>query len=159
MTKAYKHRQQTSASALAKRQSGFSIFELMIALMLGLVVVSGIVQLFSGNSRTYDLVNAQSRVQENARFAVQFLARDLRMADWAECVTEDSLDDAGFDDIHPVYAGRKVSASPAIPLAEAPIQFRPTPGTSSTTNPSSPSSGVKKPTGPTSACGWAIPLR
>ena len=88
MTKAYKHRQQTSASALAKRQSGFSIFELMIALMLGLVVVSGIVQLFSGNSRTYDLVNAQSRVQENARFAFEFISSAARRSGFFGCAPE-----------------------------------------------------------------------
>ena len=49
-----------------RTQGGFSIVELLIALGLGLLVVSGIVQLFVGNSRTYEIVNAQARLQENA---------------------------------------------------------------------------------------------
>ena len=40
-------------------QAGFSILELLISLLLGLVVIAGIVQLFVGNSRTYEIVTAQ----------------------------------------------------------------------------------------------------
>ena len=58
----------------SRHNRGFSILELMIALLLGVVVVAGIVQLFVGNSRTYDLVNAQSRLQENARYGFEFLS-------------------------------------------------------------------------------------
>jgi len=72
----------------ADRQAGFSILELMIALLLGVVVVSGIVQLFVGNSRTYELVNAQSRLQENARYAFEFITAAARNAGYYGCAPE-----------------------------------------------------------------------
>ncbi len=68
---------------------GFSILELMIALALGLVVIAGIIQLFSGNSRTYELVNAQSRLQENARYAFEFISSAARMSGYLGCAPED----------------------------------------------------------------------
>ncbi len=71
-----------------QRARGFSVLELMIALMLGLVVVAGIVQLFVGNSRTYDLVNAQSRLQENARFSFDFITEAARNAGYFGCAPE-----------------------------------------------------------------------
>ena len=73
------------------KQSGFSILELMIALMLGLIVVAGIVQLFVGNSRTYELVNAQSRLQENARYSFEFITEAARNAGYFGCAPEDDF--------------------------------------------------------------------
>ena len=70
------------------RQQGFSILELMIALLLGLVIIAGIVQLFTGNSRTYELVNAQSRIQENARFAFEFISSAARRSGFYGCAPE-----------------------------------------------------------------------
>ena len=71
-----------------KRQNGFSVLELLVALGLGLLVVAGIVQLFVGNSRTYEIVNAQARLQENARFAFEFISRPARMAGYSGCAPE-----------------------------------------------------------------------
>ena len=67
---------------------GFSIVELLIALALGLLVVAGIVQLFVGNNRTYEVVNAQARLQENARFAFDFITRSARSAGYFGCAPE-----------------------------------------------------------------------
>ncbi len=63
-----------------KRAQGFSLIELMLALALGVVVTAGIVTLFVGNNQTYTLLNGQSRMQENARFAVDFMTRSARAA-------------------------------------------------------------------------------
>ena len=71
-----------------QRQLGMSIIELLIALGLGLLVVSGIVQLFVGNSRTSEVVTAQSRMQENARFAFEFISRSARSAGYLGCAPE-----------------------------------------------------------------------
>ncbi len=73
----------------AQQRAGFSILELMIALALGLVVIAGIVQLFAGNSRTYELVNAQSRLQENARYAFEFISSAARMSGYLGCAPEE----------------------------------------------------------------------
>lgn len=72
------------------RTTGFSIVELLIALALGLLVVSGIVALFVGNSRTYEIVTAQSRLQENARFAFDFISSRARGAGYFGCAPDDA---------------------------------------------------------------------
>jgi type IV pilus assembly protein PilW len=65
--------------------AGFSLVELMLALALGLVVVTGIVQLFVGNSQTYNVLNGQARMQENGRFALDIISRAARTAGYFGC--------------------------------------------------------------------------
>jgi len=72
----------------ASRSRGFSLVELLLALALGLVVVTGIVQLFVGNSQTYSVLNGQARLQENARFAMEFISRAARSAGYFGCAPE-----------------------------------------------------------------------
>lgn len=67
------------------RMVGFSLVELMVALALGLVVVTGIVQLFVGNSQTYNVLNGQARLQESGRFALDFISRAARSAGYFGC--------------------------------------------------------------------------
>lgn len=59
--------------------------ELMVATTLGLLLVAAIMQTFVSAKRTYEYQQALSRVQENGRFAIQFLSRDLRGADYWGC--------------------------------------------------------------------------
>ncbi|MQM39532.1 hypothetical protein KBTX_03561 [wastewater metagenome] len=63
-----------------RRQQGLTLIELMIALVLGLMLSAGAVQLFIANKQSYRLQDALARVQENGRFAVHRLSRDIRMA-------------------------------------------------------------------------------
>ncbi len=70
------------------RSAGFSLVELMLALALGLVVVTGIVQLFVGNSQTYAVLTGQARLQENGRFALDFISRAARSAGYFGCAPE-----------------------------------------------------------------------
>lgn len=71
-----------------RRAGGFSLVELLLALALGLVVVAGIVQLFVSNSRTYETLNAQARLQENARFALEFISQAARSAGFFGCAMD-----------------------------------------------------------------------
>ncbi|WP_027707094.1 PilW family protein [Zooshikella ganghwensis] len=68
----------------ANKQKGLSLIELMIALVLGLLLVAGVIQIFLGTSQTYRLTGDIARVQENARFALDILARDIRMAGYSD---------------------------------------------------------------------------
>lgn len=70
------------------RNRGFSLVELMLALALGLLVIAGIVRLFSSNSETYAVLNSQARLQENARFAFDFVSRSARTAGYFGCAPE-----------------------------------------------------------------------
>lgn len=61
-------------------QSGLSLIELMVALVIGLILTAGIIQLFVGSKQTYRFQEALSRLQENGRFATETLNYDVRMA-------------------------------------------------------------------------------
>lgn len=61
-----------------KAQQGFSLVELMIAMLLGLLLLVGVVNLFLGSSQTYRLQEALFRVQESGRFALDIIQRDLK---------------------------------------------------------------------------------
>jgi len=66
-------------------QRGFGLVELLVALAVGLLLLAGVVQVFAANRQSYRLQEAQARLQESGRFAVQRLARDLRMAGYWGC--------------------------------------------------------------------------
>lgn len=68
-----------------RRQAGFTLIELMIALVIGLIAMIGIVSLFGGTSRTNRLQEGLARLQENGRFAVMRIESDLRMASAQYC--------------------------------------------------------------------------
>ncbi|MEM6710378.1 MAG: PilW family protein [Pseudomonadota bacterium] len=81
---------QRSGQGLRRRSArGFSLIELIIAVSLGLVVVTGIVQLFVGNSQTYTILNGQSRLQENARFGFEFISMAARTAGYFGCAPQE----------------------------------------------------------------------
>ena len=73
------------APSASQRQRGLSLVELMIAITLGMVAVAGAISIYLANRSSYKLVEAVARVQENARFAVEFLGRDLREAGGIVC--------------------------------------------------------------------------
>ncbi|MGQ0799140.1 MAG: PilW family protein [Pseudomarimonas sp.] len=75
----------------AFHQTGVTLIELMIALALGVVLVLGIMQVFSGVRSAFATSEGLSRVQENARFAMQFIRFDTRMAGNFGCRNEFQL--------------------------------------------------------------------
>lgn len=71
-----------------KRMSGLSLIELMIAMLIGTILVLGLVQIFSASRTAYQTSEGLGRVQENARFAIDFLQRDIRMAGHFGCAND-----------------------------------------------------------------------
>ncbi|RAP56448.1 prepilin-type N-terminal cleavage/methylation domain-containing protein [Oleiagrimonas sp. MCCC 1A03011] len=67
------------------RVKGFSLVELMIAMVLGLVVIAGAGSVFLASSRTYQTNQALSDVQTNSRVAFELMARDIRQAGLNGC--------------------------------------------------------------------------
>jgi prepilin-type N-terminal cleavage/methylation domain-containing protein len=61
-------------------QRGFSLVELMIALALGLVLSFGAVTLFLQSKTSYLQDEETARMQENGRWALRYLAREVSMA-------------------------------------------------------------------------------
>ncbi|NDK39269.1 pilus assembly protein PilW [Pseudoxanthomonas gei] len=67
---------------------GLSLIELMIALLIGLILLIGLVQVFGASRTAYQLSEGLARVQENGRFAMDYLQRDIRMAGHYGCVND-----------------------------------------------------------------------
>lgn len=65
---------------LSSRQTGLSLIELLVALLLGLILLLGISQVFLSSRQTFATNNAMSKLQENGRFALEFIARSARQA-------------------------------------------------------------------------------
>ena len=75
-------------------QKGMTLIELMISIGLSFLIVTAMIALFVNTKQSYRLNDNVSRLQENARFAMTFLTRDLRMADYRQCVTDERLANA-----------------------------------------------------------------
>ncbi len=66
---------------------GFSLVELMVALVLGAVVTLGIITMFARSQESNAVVQGQARIQDNARYSIDFVTRSLRMAGFVGCVS------------------------------------------------------------------------
>ena len=68
------------------RQTGLSLVELMIALLLSSLLTLAVAQLYLGNRQTWLVNEATSRLQESARILRTLLDRELRMVDYRGCL-------------------------------------------------------------------------
>lgn len=68
-----------------RRSHGMSLVELLVAIALGAVLLGGATTLFVNNRATYNITNDMARMQENARFALETMVKDLRMAGYVGC--------------------------------------------------------------------------
>lgn len=66
----------------ARRQHGFSLIELMVALTIGLLLSGVVVSVFITTNRQYAQDEQIGRMQEEARYALRILSADLRMVDF-----------------------------------------------------------------------------
>lgn len=59
---------------------GFTLIELMVAMVISLFLLGGMIFLFINNKDTYNVQNSLARIQENARFALQQTTQLLHTA-------------------------------------------------------------------------------
>ena len=69
------------------RQSGLSLVEMMIGLVLGLVLMGGVLNIFLSNRQAFRVTENLARLQENGRSAYEMLMRDIREAGGNPCGT------------------------------------------------------------------------
>jgi type IV pilus assembly protein PilW len=87
-----------------RRQAGLTLVELMISLTLGLILVVGIGSLFVYTNRSNRQNELTSGMQDQARFALATLSRDITMAGYwggmasAAAITPNSNDDITTND-------------------------------------------------------------
>ena len=65
--------------------AGFSLVELMTAMLLSVLLMVAAVSLFVGNKRVYASTEGMGRIQENARIAFELMSRDIREAGGNPC--------------------------------------------------------------------------
>jgi type IV pilus assembly protein PilW len=68
-----------------KNCAGLSIVEALVTMVILMITLGGVYQIFHSNSLTYRMQEGLARVQENGRFAMNFLVNDIRMAGYFGC--------------------------------------------------------------------------
>lgn len=66
------------------KQHGFSIVEAMISMLIGIILLAGSMQVFISSKKSFLLQDAISQIQDDARFAIHFITRDLRHAGYPQ---------------------------------------------------------------------------
>lgn len=125
MTHPLRQRIQSAANA-----AGFGLIELMIGILIGSILLLGLGQVFSSSRAAYQTSEGLARVQENSRFAMDFLQRDLRMVGHMGCVNDVSHLDVSVlrgerPDLfsHFLTAAQRNAATPVWSGATYPLQF------------------------------------
>lgn len=78
-------------------QTGMTLIEIMIALLISAFLVGGVLQIFIGSKQTYRMQEGLSRLQENGRFALEFLSNNIRMAGSRGCKRTATISGASND--------------------------------------------------------------
>ena len=63
-----------------KNSRGFSLVELMVALVITLILLAGISQIFVSSKKSFTIQDSLARQQENGRYAIEVISQDLRRA-------------------------------------------------------------------------------
>lgn len=76
----------TRRFARQRLQKGLSLIELMVALALGLALLIGLSAVYMAVKQSFRFQETTGRLQEDGTFALDLMARDLRMAGSAGCM-------------------------------------------------------------------------
>lgn len=82
---------RVAVSSVARSESGVTLIELMVSLVIGMLVLSGVTYVFFASRTTYGYNESLSRIQENARIALDALSYDMRMAGFFGCAKADLI--------------------------------------------------------------------
>lgn len=66
-------------------QIGMTLIEIMIAMLIGVFLIGGVLQVFVGSKQTNTMLETLSRIQENGRYALGFLSDGVRMTGYMGC--------------------------------------------------------------------------
>jgi type IV pilus assembly protein PilW len=70
----------TSRPPRAFRHRGFTLVELMVALVISLVLLAGVIQVYLSSKQSYRLQDNVARIQESGRLTTEILTRYIRLA-------------------------------------------------------------------------------
>jgi type IV pilus assembly protein PilW len=114
----------------AKFSPGFSLVELMVALVISSILLGGIMTLMSSSKKTYTLQSEFSSLQDNARFLIDELIYKIRMAGYRGCSQDPTQQTNPFASSQNITSGNPpsdqlviVSLGEILPLAPEQTTF------------------------------------
>ena len=78
-------------------QRGVGLIEIMIAMVLGLLLLNGVIQIFIANKQSYRTSEELGRMQENTRYATYILMKDIRKAGYWGCTSSSPTNNLNAD--------------------------------------------------------------
>ena len=69
-----------------KHQAGFSLVEIMVALVIGIILILGVTEIFLTGSQSGVTSSDLARVQESGRIALELVSKEVRRAGYKGCV-------------------------------------------------------------------------
>lgn len=76
---------------LAGAHAGFTLVELLVAVALGSLLMLGAMSVFISTRESHEVNTANARLQDNARYAIDQITADLRMAGFFGCADDASV--------------------------------------------------------------------
>lgn len=93
----------TAGRPPTRARNGFSLVELMVAMVIGLILLAGVVRLFIGVKQSYRHAEQLARMQENGRYALHVVTRGIRMADFWGCLQPGAPVTSDLDPLGPRF--------------------------------------------------------
>ncbi|MEM7283655.1 MAG: PilW family protein [Pseudomonadota bacterium] len=89
------------------KQTGVSLIELLITLVIGTILMAGAMRVFQQSKNAYRVNESSSRLQENARFAMDTLDPDIRLSsNWGLTNVAEAIDNrTGQPGALPAFGG------------------------------------------------------
>ncbi|NVJ68412.1 MAG: PilW family protein [Gammaproteobacteria bacterium] len=76
------------SSLIQSKQKGFSLIEMMVAMLIGLIIIAAVYIVFLSSQKSYRLSTGMMQVNDNGQFLVQFLQSDFQKAGWVDTDVE-----------------------------------------------------------------------
>jgi len=75
-----------------QKQQGFSLIEVMVAMLIGIILLGGAISIFISNKAVYRLESELSRMQESGRFIIDMMSHEIRMAGFNGCASRGDVE-------------------------------------------------------------------
>lgn len=82
---------------LLGRQRGFTLVEIMVALVISLFLLAGLIQILTSSRQVYRVQDGLARIQENGRFGMDFITKSVREAGYPAISDKPSVNYGKFD--------------------------------------------------------------
>lgn len=73
----------------SNKQKGFGLVELMVAMAIGLILMSIIFQIFVSNKESYQIITSITSRDEGARYAIDLINSEMKTLGYRGCVREE----------------------------------------------------------------------